>query len=296
MEMKNRGSIGRWFGAAVLALLASGVVVEAQDSQDRPTLNKDKQQQQTQQAQLPSGTTLTLDTVAPASADEDTAFKALQALPEGAMANLQAKLQAGEDFLQKYPQSHYRPMVYAFLTLGYIQIGQADKGISFGDKELELNPNDVATMAVISQTIPRVLNSSAPDAAKRLDKAETLGKRAVEIIPTIPKPEGLTDEVFMSSKNQTLAMAHSGLGLVNWRRGKYADAIPELEQSVKLDTIADPVNWFVLGVVNQNTSHFDDAAGAFAKCATIPGKLQDTCKTKTEEAKKLATTKLSVPK
>jgi len=293
--MKNVGSICRWFGAATMMLMVSGAVAMAQDNQDRPTLNKDKQQQQTQQ---PSGTTLTLDTApaAPANAEEDTAFKALQSMPEAATANLQAKLQAGEDFLQKYPQSHYRPMVYTFLTVGYIQLGQADKAISFGDKELELNPNDVATMAVISQTIPRVYNASAPDAAKRLDKAEALGKRAVEVIPTIPKPEGMTDEVFTNSKNQTLAMAHSGIGLVNWRRGKYADAIPELEQSLKLDTIADPVNWFVLGIVNQNTSHFEDAASAFAKCALIAGKLQDTCKTKTEEAKKLAATKLSAPK
>jgi cytochrome c-type biogenesis protein CcmH/NrfG len=83
---------------------------------------------------------------------------------------------------------------------------------------------------------------------------------------------------------------------VNWRRGKFADAIPELEQSVKLDPVPDPVNWYILGVVNQNTSHFDDAAAAFGKCALIPGKLQDTCKTRGEEAKKLAATKLSVPK
>jgi hypothetical protein len=118
----------------------------------------------------------------------------------------------------------------------------------------------------------------------------------VEIMPTIPKPEGMTDEVFATAKNQTLAMAHSGLGLVDWRRGKFADAIPELEQSVKLDPVPDPVNWFILGVANQNTSHFDDAARAFGKCALIPGKLQDTCKTKGEEAKKLAATRLSAPK
>ena len=292
--MKTKGNMSKWFGAAAIAVLMSGATAVAQDSQDRPTLNKDKPQQ----TQQPAATTLSLDTpqAAPASAEEDTAYKSLQALPEGTTETLQAKLRGAEDFLQKYPQSHYRPLIYAFLTVGYIQVGQADKALVFGDKELELNPNDVQTMAMLSQSIPRVYNSSAPDAAKRLEKAEVYGRRAVEITPTIPKPEGMTDEVFVSAKNQTLAMAHSGLGLVDWRRGKYADAIPELEQSLKLDTIADPVNWFVLGIVNQNTSHFEDAAGAFAKCALIAGKLQDTCKAKTEEAKKLAATKFSSPK
>jgi len=291
--MKNRNKILLAITGALM--LFSGSAATAQDGQERPTLNKDKQQQQTQQQ---SGTTLSLDTpsAAPALSEEDTAVKALQAMPEASTANLQLKLQAAEGFLQKYPQSHYRPMVYAFLTIGYIQVGQADKGIEFGDKEIELNPSDAQTMAIVSQTIPRSFNSSAPDAAKKLDKAEMYGKKAVEILPTIPKPEGMSDEVFASAKNQTLAIAHSGLGLVNWRRGKYADAIPELEQSVKLDPVPDPVNWFILGVVNQNTSHFDDAAAAFGKCALIPGKLQDTCKARGEEAKKLAATKLSAPK
>jgi tetratricopeptide (TPR) repeat protein len=291
--MKTTGKILLRMAAA--AALLGGSAAMAQESQERPTLNKDKQQQQSQQQ---GGSTLTLDTpsAAPALSEEDTAVKALQAMPDASTANMQLKLQAAEGFLQKYPQSHYRSTVYAFLTVGYLQVGQADKAIDFGDKEIELNPNDVQTMAIVSQTIPRSFNPSAPDASKKLDKAEMYGKKAVEVLPTIPKPEGMTDEVFASAKNQTLAIAHSGLGLVNWRRGKFADAIPELEQSVKLDPVPDPVNWYILGVVNQNTSHFDDAAAAFGKCALIPGKLQDTCKTRGEEAKKLAATKLSVPK
>ncbi len=276
----------------ILGCSAAGV---AQDTQDRPTLNKDKQQQQSQQ---PASNTLSLETPStpPASSEEDTALKAITTMPEGNAANLQAKVDATEGFLQKYPQTRYRSLVYTFLTVGYVQLGKADRGMEYGDKELELNPNDVATMAIVSQTIPRVINPSAPDAAKKLEKAETLGKKAVEIIPTLPKPEGMTDEVFTSTKNQTLAMAHGGLGLVDWRRGKYADAIPELEASVKLDTVADPVNWLILGVVNQNTSHFDAASAAFSHCASITSSLQNTCKTKAEEAKKLAATKLSAPK
>jgi len=274
-------------------LFASVAVTVAQDAQDRPTLNKDKQQNQQQTATTPK---LETPGAQAALSEEDTAVKALQAMPEASVANLQLKLQAAETFLQKYPQSHYKQIIYTFLTAGYIQIGQPDKGVEFGDKEIELIPTDVQTMAVISQTIPRSFNPSAPDAEKRLAKAENYGKKAVEIMPTIPKPEGMADEVFASAKNQTLAMAHSGLGLVDWRRGKFADAIPELEQSVKLDPVPDPVNWFILGVVNQNTSHFDDAAKAFGKCALIQGKLQDTCKAKSEEAKKLAATRLSAPK
>jgi tetratricopeptide (TPR) repeat protein len=75
-----------------------------------------------------------------------------------------------------------------------------------------------------------------------------------------------------------LAIAHSGLGLVNFHRGKYAEAIAELDQSVKLDPRSDPVNYCVMGIANHDASHFLEAAAAFSKCAEFQGSLQATCK------------------
>ena len=87
-------------------------------------------------------------------------------------------------------------------------------------------------------------------------------------------------------------------GLVYFRRGNFSDAIPELEQSVKIDPnpTPDPVNLYLLGMANQKTSRFDEAATAFAKCAAIAGSLQNTCKNGAEEAKKQGSTQLSAPK
>src|ERR1043166_1053273 len=108
----------------------------------------------------------------------------------------------------------------------------------------------------------------------------------------------MNDQTFVAAKNATLAMAHSGLGLVYFRRGKFNDAIPELEQSVKIDPnpTPDPVNLYVLGMSNQKASHFDEAAAAFNKCAAISGGLQTACKTGADESKKQASTQLSAPK
>ena len=93
-------------------------------------------------------------------------------------------------------------------------------------------------------------------------------------------------------------MAHGGLGLVYFRRGKYDAAIPEFEESAKVDPNpeADPVTFYVLAIANEKTSHFDAAVAAFNKCAAIPGSLQPTCKSGAEEAKKLGATQLSAPK
>jgi tetratricopeptide (TPR) repeat protein len=238
---------------------------------------------------------LALDMAPPVNAEEDAAFKTFQDAP-GADAN--KKIELGEAFAEKYPASRYLPVIYSSLTLLYLQTNQVQKMEEVGDKEVKLTPTDVQVMAILGQTIPRSMNgnSSGADAVKELAKAEDYSKRAIDLTPTINKPANLTDEQFASAKNVTLAMAHSGLGLVYVRRGKFADAIPELDQSVKLDPTPDPVNYYLLGVANEKASHFEDATTAFTKCAGLQSSMQQTCKSKAEEAKKLGNTQLSVPK
>jgi tetratricopeptide (TPR) repeat protein len=262
---------------------------QGQSGQQQPNPNKD-------QKPGDSGSSLEIPTSQPpVNAEEDAAAKAFQAMPN---TDLPKKIAAGEDFLKKYPDSRYRPVIYSALVFEYIQTNNLDKAFDIGDKEVALKPDDAQTMAVLSQTIPRAMNASTQEPQKRLAKAETYAKRAIEITPTLPKPEGMPDQSFVAAKNETLTMAHSGLGLVYLRQGKYNDAIPELEQSLKIDPnpAPDPVNLYLLGMANVKASHFDEAAIAFNKCAALPGSLQNSCKNGAEEAKKQGATQLSAPK
>jgi len=272
------------------AILLSGARISAQGTQQSaPTLNPEKKQDKPQEV-----TPLTLDNAPPpVNAEEDAAIKAFRAVPITDMAK---KDQLGEEFLQKYPQSRYRPEVYSLLVRGYLSLGQIDKMEAVGDKEIELNPGDAQTLAIVGSTLPRVMNAGTPDPEKRLDKAEQYSKRALEVLPTLVKPTELSDADFLKAKDQTSALAYSGLGLVAFRRSKYAEAIPNFEQAVKLDPVPDPVNLYLLGIANEKTSHFEDAVSAFTKCAAVPGGLQATCKSGADEARKMATTQLSAPK
>ena len=271
-------------------MLFSGARISAQATQQSaPTLNPEKKQDKPAEV-----TPLTLDNAPPpVNAVEDAAIKAFRTAPITDMAK---KDQLGEEFLQKYPQSRYRSEVYALLVRGYLSLGQVDKMETVGDKEIELNPADAQTLAIMGSTLPRVMNAATPEPQKRLDKAEQYSKKALEVLPTLVKPDELTDADFLKAKDQTSALAYSGLGIVAFRRSKFAEAIPNFEQAVKLDPMPDPVNFYLLGIANEKTSHFDDAATAFNRCAAIPGGLQATCKSGADEAKKMATTQLSAPK
>jgi tetratricopeptide (TPR) repeat protein len=289
-----------WVGTGLLAalLLCGGAPTRAQSGQQSGQSQPGQQQQQPpaqQDKDKPNPQPLSMDNApapAPASPEEESASKAVQ---QAADAN--KKVQLAEDFLQKYPQSRYRATMYQALVSGYFATQQVPKMLDAGEKEIEVNPNDSPVLAVMAQTLARTYNAKAPDAAKQLEKAELYAKRAIEITPTLPKPENLTDDAFNKAKSDTLVMAHGGLGLVYIRRGKYSEAIPELEQSVKADTHPDPdpVNYYLLGVADKQTSHFDAAAAAFSKCATVQSSLQATCKSGADEAKKQGSSQLSAP-
>jgi tetratricopeptide (TPR) repeat protein len=276
-----------WFSgvAAAQAGAAGGAAAgAAANSSINKNIGKDKS---------PTNLENSLELVKPADLKEETAYKNFQAVsPE----NPKKKIELGEAFLERYPASQYKPPVYSALTAAYLQTNQVQKMEQAGEKAIALNPKDVQVLAMLGQTLPRAITANTPDQAKELDKAEQYSKRAIEGTPALQKPEGMPDAQFAQAKNQTLAIAHSGLGLVYFRRGNYAEAIVELDQSVKLDPRSDPVNYYVLGVANHNMSHFGEAAAAFSKCAEFQGSMQATCKDSAEKDKAKAAAQTSAPK
>lgn len=298
--MKSKTSF--WLEGLTIAGLLLGCcgIAAAQGSQGSQSGQSGQSQSQppaqpADKSKTPDVTPLSLDnaTPPPVNAEEDAAFKAYQDSPQG---DWNKKIELGEAFIQKYPQSRYLPAVYSGLTIGYMQTNQIQKMLEIGDKAVALTPNDLTTLAILGQTISRVTNSTTPNAAKQLEKAADYSKRAIEVAPTLQKPPNLTDEAFTAAKNQALVAAHSGLGLVYVKTGKNQEAIPELETSLKLDSNPDPVNYYLLGIANSKTAHFDEAISAFNKCAAIAGPMQAPCKTQIDETKKKSATELSAPK
>lgn len=278
-------------GVTMLLLLVMGALTAAQSGQSQqqpPAQSQDK-------PKTPDVAPLTLDASAPPAAnpEEDAAYKAYGDAPP---TDWNKRIELGEAFIQKYPQSRYLPVIYSGLTIGYMQTNQIPKMLEIGEKAVALTPTDLTTLGILAQTISRVTNSSTPNASQQLAKAESYSKRAIEVAPTLPKPPNLTDEAFTAAKNQALAAAHSGLALVYVKHGKNQEAIPELETALKIDPSPDPVNFYLLGLANKATSHFDDAIAAFNKCAEMAGPMQPQCKAQAEDTKKKSATELSAPK
>jgi tetratricopeptide (TPR) repeat protein len=213
---------------------------------------------------------------------EEAAYKKVL---EAQAADPAMQIAAGEDFVSKYPMSKYTGGVYGLLTSAYFNTGNTDKMFAAGATALELDPNNVDVLSLLAMAIPRRVKANTPDGPQQLQKAETYARHALDLIPTMTKPDALDDAAFEKAKNDKLALCHSGLGLLDINHQKFSDARTELTQAVQLASSADPVDYYLLGNADAQDGFLHGAMAAYEKCAAS-GPLQTQCKSRQDSVKK----------
>lgn len=240
--------------------------------------------QQTQKPSLANPQQNAAPAPPPVDAKEEAAYKSFYDMNPATPADYDAQIQAGEAFLKNFPQSHYREGVYSRLTTAYYQKRDLDKMYAAGDSALALNADDVNVLTLVGWVISRG-NPSAPDFAVKLDKAEGYEKHALDVLNTLTKPAGMTDDQFTKTKNDAVAQAHSGLGLVYFRQSKFDQSSVELTKATEGISDPDPTDLFILGIDDENLQKYADSAKAFDACAQVKWSFQDRCKQGSTEAK-----------
>lgn len=214
---------------------------------------------------------------------EEAAYKNVLEAQGGDPATV---IPVSEDFIAKFPTSKYVGGVYGMLTTAYYSTGNTDKMFAAGAKALELNPDNVDVLALLSMAIPRRVKPAMPDYAQQMQKAETYARHTIELMPSLPKPATVDDATFEKAKNDKLALAHSGLGLIDLNVKKnYEDARNELTQAVQLATNPDVVDYYLLGNADAQGSYLNGAVAAYQKCAET-GPLAAACKSRVDAVKK----------
>jgi tetratricopeptide (TPR) repeat protein len=220
-----------------------------------------------------------------ADPEEEAAYKTFSdTKPEDA----DKRIQLGEAYVQRYPSGKYLDQVYQGLTTAEYSKQDFPKMYADADKALATNPDDVTVLVLVGWVIPHNYDPNDLAAESRLDKGEKYEMHALEVLATLPKPANMTDEQFAKVKAQGEAQAHSGLGLIYFRRGNYEESIAELKKSTSDPANQDATDYYVMGVELTRLKRFSDSADAFAKCAAMPGGLQDRCKQMGADAKKQA--------
>lgn len=218
---------------------------------------------------------------------ENDAYKPIYSAQSGDPMKM---IELGEAFVAKFPMSYYTGPVYGMLAQAYLNTGQTDKMIDAANKALAINPDMIGPLAMLAWAMPRRAQGNSPD----LQKAQEYGHHCLDLIASAQKPDGVTDADFEKNKNESISMCNDGLGVAAVKTGKYDDAITALGQAIKLADMPDPVDFYLLAIADENTSHFTDATANFTKCAAA-GPMQAQCKAGIEDVKKKSQNSLEAP-
>jgi len=282
-------SVGRTMAALAVALAASAALAAVSHAQGtNPNFVAPKEEQRAQDQQEKQKT-LEGDSQQPAAPKVDPKEQAAyKAFFEASPQNPDQRIQLGQDFVQKYPGSRYAESVYGGLAQAYYAKNDWTNLYLVADKTLAINPDDVDVLVLVGWVIPHVIDSTTPDPDRQLAKAEDFEKRALKEIPALSKPATMTDDQFTAMKAEKTAEAHSGLGLVYFRRQDYDNAVKELQQATQNNPNPDATDFYALGASLQNSGHYAEAADAYARCGQMMGGLQEACKQNADKAKQLA--------
>lgn len=195
--------------------------------------------------------------------------EALQAV--FAAQDVAGRFKAGEEFLTKFADTEFKGTVLYILTATAQQANDFEKMMIYGERTLEADPKNFATMIIIANGLAQRTKEFDLDKEEKLGRAEKLAKDAMELVKTATKPNPqLTDEQWEQAKKDFDAQAHESLGLIAMNRKKWDVAMAEFKLAVESSSQPDPATMVRWGAACNGAGKPDEAIAVLDKVLAIP--------------------------
>jgi hypothetical protein len=148
------------------------------------------------------------------------------------------RAQIMESFLQTYPNSVVKEDGLEFLLKTYQQLNNAAQMKATAQRVLQVNPNNLTALVVLTYLDHTRGQENGPDAAAALQEAGQYGARCVQALQTAPKPDGSTDEQWTATKNQFRVICLGAVGHAALAAKDY----PAAQQNLKAVVTAQPTD------------------------------------------------------
>jgi len=185
---------------------------------------------------------------------------AIQARDPGKRAGLLAR------FAQAFPDSPYANQALGVAATSYLQSQNAPKMLEVANGLLAKDPNNLGMLVLLADYYC--------DKADQFTKAETPAKKALSLVDTVPKPEGVADDQWAKQKALQKGLALSSLGQVNIEKKENAQAVDNLKAAaplLKADDGSYGRNQYRLGFALLNLKRTAEAKEAFTQAASVNG-------------------------
>jgi tetratricopeptide (TPR) repeat protein len=173
-------------------------------------------------------------------------------------------------FGQFMQQSEQRILAfYQSIIQSYQQLNDAPKMMEWGEKALGFKPDDLNTLAMISNVMAERPPTNEAEKTQHMKRAEELANQALAALPAFlssPEAAQLPD----ASKNDLTAQMHYTLGLIYLHQKRLGSAQQELVTALKSKP-NDAITYYRLGIAYVQDMKNDQAMEALGKSVFLKG-------------------------
>ncbi len=162
------------------------------------------------------------------STEESEALMAVQNATDA-----DARIKAAQKVLMEFKKTEFKEwLLFAIVASAGEKEDYVEMEV-YGDRLLEVNPEHGWVLVDLGYFIAGQVSRDDLNKSERLAKAEGFAKRALRIIPTMPKPNPqVTDELWLSERKTMMAQVHETLGIVTYLRDDYTSAEESFRKSL----------------------------------------------------------------
>ena len=167
-------------------------------------------------------------------------------------------------FAQIFPDSPYANQALGVAAASYQQAQNIPKMLEVADGLLAKDPNNIGMLLLLSDYYS--------EKGEQLDKAETSANKAIALLGTAQKPEGVTDEQWQQQISLQKGLALSSLGQVSIQKKDNAHAVENFEAAAPLlkpNEGSYGRNQYWLGFALLNLKRNAEAKEAFTQSASV---------------------------
>ena len=167
-------------------------------------------------------------------------------------------------YAQIFPDSQLASQALGVAAASYRQTQNTAKMLEVANGLLAKDPDNLGMLLLLADYYS--------EKGEQLDKAETYAKKAVSLLETAKKPEGVTDEQWKQQSGLQKGLALSALGQIDIQKKNNAQAVDEFKSAgplLKSDEGSYARNQYRLGFALLNLKRVPEAKAAFTDAASV---------------------------